>query len=277
MNKSVLNNITGWLVAAMALSYGSITAAETVAGDMRQSRSVMVINPTPETQAQTQSLLESAIPTQAPPLSLAPKTTDILPKLAVPRSHILGDTIVLGDRIAITNIDSWLLSGADNDGDGYYQNFTLAFNVRIFDLSAASLLTYPVVYMSFNGGRWEPFQTDTRAFAGERRIELSSQLDKGYPTGDYDFKVELYEVGYQSDILLDSLGPQNAALNGLPLEDGIKDQVYDVINTSGSSNTTSSRYDDTTYGGAMEWFSLVGVLGFMLGRRYCFHSNVNRQ
>ena len=262
MNKSVLNNITGWLVAAMALSYGSMTAAETAAGDLYQTRSVMVMNPSPG--EQNNIPVESGAPTQTLAQDIKPR----IPKMiASPRSHLTSTPI-----FEIINIYSWTIE--DLDRDRYFQSFAVAFDAKgLPGLGLESIKLYAKYYLSINKGDWISYHTSLTFFlrsGGTHNLELETVLEgPEYYSGNYDVLIDIYEVSNNPNpILIASIDLNNSKyLTNLFLEGSHLDNVPA---TTTPPVVIYQPEPTITYGGAMEWFSLVGVFGFMLGRRYYF-------
>jgi len=107
----------------------------------------------------------------------------------------------------------------DLDGDGFYSEFTLEFDAD-FDSGYADV--YGVVYYSLNGGDWiELFETDVFTIyfddAGDA-YTVSFSLIEDFPTGEYDFLIDLYEDGYSG--IVDTIdSTDDFDLYALPLED----------------------------------------------------------
>lgn len=107
----------------------------------------------------------------------------------------------------------------DFDGDGYFHGFAVTFDA---DVSEGWADVYAELYLSRNGGPWNRYFT-TRVFSiqgadSADAYEVVTDLDIGYPTGDYDVLIELYDA--ESGDFLTDFGPADtSALAWLPLED----------------------------------------------------------
>jgi len=113
----------------------------------------------------------------------------------------------------------------DDDGDGYYHYFSVIFDP---DVTIGSADVYAKLYLSLNGGQWNHYFT-TQVFtivedSALDEYEVATALIYGYPPGDYDILIELYEVGWPDVVA--SRGPfEDYDLNYLPLEDEDHDYV----------------------------------------------------
>lgn len=109
--------------------------------------------------------------------------------------------------------------GVDYDRDGYYSRFTLSFEPEVM---AGYDRVYADIYLSYEGRTWD-YLTSTSvhrisAAGGSNVINITSELDYGYPPGEYDVLIELRDA--YTDRLLVSAGPDTeGALGFLPLED----------------------------------------------------------
>ncbi len=147
------------------------------------------------------------------------------------QSKTRGSASKPGDGTATTKsvgIDFWFYDAdvqlfADDDGDGYFHGIDLLFDADTI-YSAAEV--YAVVYLSLDLGPWNEYGA-TEDFwifgaSGNDDYVLVTELMSGYPTGDYDLLIELFDAG--NDSLLASFGPvDSSALSFLPLEDFNKD------------------------------------------------------
>ena len=111
----------------------------------------------------------------------------------------------------------------DDDGDGYYHGIDLLFDA---DTIYASARVYAVVYLSRDFGPWNEYgiTEDFRIYGASSDDEyvLVTELMSGYPRGDYDLLIELFDAG--SHEFLASFGPDDSsALGYLPLEDFKRD------------------------------------------------------
>jgi hypothetical protein len=112
----------------------------------------------------------------------------------------------------------------DDDRDGYYHGIDLLFDADTI-YSAAEV--YAVVYLSLDFGPWNEYGVteDFWIFGASATDEyvLVTELMSGYPTGDYDLLIELFDAA--DDSFLASFGPdETSALSYLPLEDFNRDE-----------------------------------------------------
>lgn len=112
----------------------------------------------------------------------------------------------------------------DIDNDGYYHGIDLLFDADTI-YSAAEV--YAVVYLSLDYGPWNEYgETEDFWLYGESSSDeyvLVTDLMSGYPTGDYDLLIELYDAVDSS--FLASFGPEDTSeLEFLPLEDSNRDK-----------------------------------------------------
>ncbi len=118
----------------------------------------------------------------------------------------------------------------DLDGDGYYSQFGIDFDA---DLDTAEFAdVYAIIYYSENGGPWTEFfvTEDFTLFSDDIGDEYSVTfiLNSDFPTNQYDFLIDLYEVGF-SDIVA-TIGPEeDSDLFALPLEDEINDTSISFV------------------------------------------------
>lgn len=118
--------------------------------------------------------------------------------------------------------DAWVSLSYDQDWDGYYTDITLTFDADTYYSMAE---VFAVVYLSYEGGAWAEYAyTEDFTIYGELASDeyvIQTTLASGYPTGDYDILIELYDAytGY----LVADMGPEYAQLSYLPLEDLILD------------------------------------------------------
>lgn len=141
----------------------------------------------------------------------------------------LGKKIGLIENAGISKashetVDFWIYDADsvvfyDFDGDGYFHGLTVYFDADVSDGVAD---VYAELYLSRNGGPWNRYYT-TRVFSifgadSEDEYEVVTEFDTGYPSGDYDVLVELYDAD-SGDFLAD-IGPvDDTDLAYLPLED----------------------------------------------------------
>ena len=147
-----------------------------------------------------------------------------------------------GDRVSAANKaaagqakssanDFWFYTAdvvlfGDDDADGYFHGIDLLFDAdTIYD----SVDVYAVAYLSLNGGPWNEYVT-TNVFtiygaSSEDEYVIVTELESGYPTGDYDLLIELYDAF--DGAFLAEFGPADTAeLSYLALEDYQLDAPY---------------------------------------------------
>ncbi len=146
----------------------------------------------------------------------------------------------------------------DDDRDGYYYGIDLLFDA---DTIYASAPVYAVLYLSLNGGPWNEY-TATEDFwingsSADDEYVVVTELQSGYPTGDYDILIELFDAN-TGEFLAD-FGPESSsALSFLALEDFNRDApVFD-------RPVTVSRGRG---GGGAAGLLMLGVLGIAAARR----------
>jgi hypothetical protein len=113
---------------------------------------------------------------------------------------------------------------ADDDNDGYFHGIDVLFDA---DTIYSSAEVYAVLYLSLDFGPWNEYgQTEDFWLFGSSADDdyvLVTELMSGYPTGDYDLLIELFDAGNNS--FLASFGPDDSsALSFLSLEDFHKDE-----------------------------------------------------
>lgn len=129
---------------------------------------------------------------------------------------------------------------ADYDNDGYYFGIDLWFDA---DTNYAIADVYAVIYLSYEFGPWEEYaETEDITLFGSAASDdytVETELIAGYPTGDYDILIELYDA--DTNLFLASIGPEDSsALSYLPLEDSGRDsrgggETQVVVNSGGGS------------------------------------------
>ncbi len=108
----------------------------------------------------------------------------------------------------------------DRDGDGYHSEFRVRFDA---DVRAGDALVHARLYLRRAGEREWYLYRETDDFwihgqSGSDDYYVTTTLDAGYPTGEYDVLIDLYESGYSG--IVATLGPlDSGALSYLPLEE----------------------------------------------------------
>ncbi len=168
--------------------------------------------------------------------------------------RVAGQQKLSGTAAQSGSFDFWIYDAdvdlyGDLDRDGYYAGVDLLFDA---DTTYAVADVYAVIYLSYEFGPWNEYVTtqDFTIFgaSGGDEYVVDTELVSGYPTGDYDILIELFDA-YDGTFLA-SFGPEDSSeLSYLPLEDIGRDTPRDttVVVTQG--------------GGAASWLLLLGVFG----------------
>ncbi|MEL7185330.1 MAG: choice-of-anchor H family protein, partial [Pseudomonadota bacterium] len=161
------------------------------------------------------------------------------------------------------NDDFWFYDAtvdlfADTDNDGYYFGIDLMFDADTL-YSAADV--YAVIYLSYELGPWNEYaETETFTIfgaSGTDEYTVESELISGYPTGEYDILIELFDAF--DDSFVASIGPdETSELAFLPLEDAGRDTP--PVETQVVVNTGSG-------GGSLGWIALLALAGIAARRR----------
>ncbi len=147
---------------------------------------------------------------------------------------------------ASVNIEFWFYDAytelyADSDRDGYYSGIVLTFDA---DTVWTAADVFAVVYLSYEYGPWNEYaETDVFTIFGSSALDeytIETDLVAGYPPGDYDVLIELYDA--YDGALVASIGPEESPdLALLPLEDAgydapVDDVTHIVVNTGGGGS-----------------------------------------
>lgn len=109
---------------------------------------------------------------------------------------------------------------ADSDGDGFHREFRVRFDA---DVISGEAVVYARLYLRRAGDAdWLLYHEtdDFHIFAddGDDDYFVTTTLDDGWPTGDYDVLIDLYESGFSG--IVATIGPfDSGALALLPLEE----------------------------------------------------------
>ena len=147
---------------------------------------------------------------------------------------------------------------SDFDNDGYYFGIDLMFDA---DTTWSAADVYAVVYLSFEYGPWNEY-AETEDFtiygaSGGDNYIIETELVSGYPTGNYDMLIELFDA-YDGTYLA-SIGPDDTSeLALLPLEDSVLDTP---------AGTTTQVVVNRGGGGAVGFFLLFAILAVRMTRR----------
>jgi hypothetical protein len=153
------------------------------------------------------------------------------------------------------NADFWFYLAdvelfGDSDRDGYYSGIDLLFDIDTY-YSAADI--FAVAYLSKDGGPWEEYAVteDFTIFgsSGTDDYIVVTDLVSGYPRGDYDILVEVFDA--DTGEFLAYIGPEDTSeLAFLPLEDMERD-----------APTTETRVTVSSGGGGASDLLLLMFLG----------------
>lgn len=142
----------------------------------------------------------------------------------------------------------------DDDFDGYFSEFTLNFDV---DYDNGPATVYAKIYYSYQGGDWTWFYTtqdfDINGNASSDTYSLTTTLTSRFPTGDYDFLIDIYESGVSG--IVDTYSSDNDFdLANLPLED----IGYDSINNQDITlqSLSFNSYGDDDFDGFYHGFNI---------------------
>lgn len=154
------------------------------------------------------------------------------------KQHILP--LLLLAALPITGLaspDHWIYEADvelfdDLDSDGYYTFLSVRVDA---DSLRTSAWVFAELWLSDDGVNWEHYHsTDDFLIGGETgddEIFIETELVEGYPTGEYDLLVELYDVTNPDfPTFSDEYGPnQDSAMALLPLEDISQDPEPVVV------------------------------------------------
>lgn len=167
-----------------------------------------------------------------------------------------------GDSAKTASSDFWFYSADvqifnDDDRDGYFHGIDLLFDADTY-FDAADV--YVVAYLSYEGGPWNEYAVTNdftlNGATSDDEYVIVTELETGYPAGDYDLLIELYDAIDGS--FLAEFGPaDSSALSFLPLEDMQRDApIVEEVVVIGHGG----------HGGGGAAFGLL-PLAFMLLRR----------
>ena len=175
-----------------------------------------------------------------------------------------GQQKTSGNDARTPNTDFWFYTADvelfnDRDRDGYYAGIDLLFDADTYYEVAE---VYAVIYLSYEYGPWNEYaETDNFTIFGassEDEYIVETDLVAGYPTGNYDILIELYDA--YDNAFVAEFGPEDTSeLSILPLEDSTRDApgpvTTQVVVSSGG-------------GGSLGWFLLLGLgAAFAAARR----------
>lgn len=146
---------------------------------------------------------------------------------------------------------------SDRDGDGYHSEFRIRFDA---DVIVGGAYVYAKLYLRRAGeSEWFLYhETDDFYITGQTSDDeyyVTTTLDDGYPTGEYDVLIDLYESGFSG--IVATLGPgESGALSYLPLEESGLDVPIGISGYS-IGNVTTTLLGDTDGDGHYSRFSIA--------------------
>lgn len=148
----------------------------------------------------------------------------------------------------------------DNDDDGYYQKFSIVFDA---DSDSSSWQTvFAKLYLSNDGGNtWlHYFTTDSFIIESDHSYDdykVVTTLHQGYPAGEYDVLIDLYEDKNDELIVATYSHLNSSELAALPLES---------VNFD-SSNPKIKSKSKGSGGGSSSWQALIYVMLLLIARK----------
>lgn len=165
-----------------------------------------------------------------------------------------GELLRTTDHIDYWFYDAWVTLYSDRDYDGYFSGFSLEFDA---DTAYYQAPVYAVVYLGKND-YYEPFHvTSVFTLFGESSddsVLLESDLETGYPTGDYDILIELIDA--QSDLHVATIDAYSDA-----------DLSYQSLESADFDQPVTSEVVVEYHAGSWGIFGLVALAGLVLIRR----------
>jgi hypothetical protein len=128
-------------------------------------------------------------------------------------------------KMSARSSDFWIFDAGsvlltDRDRDGFHSEFRIRFDA---DVISGSAVVYARLYLRRVGDRDWLLYHETDDFSifeddGDDDFFVTTKLDEGWPTGDYDVLIDLYESGFSG--IVATIGPLDSdALALLPLEE----------------------------------------------------------
>ena len=133
----------------------------------------------------------------------------------------------------------------DRDDDGFHHEFRVRFDA---DVISGSAIVYARLYLRRAGDRDWLLYHETDDFQifeddGDDDYFVITSLDDGWPTGDYDVLIDLYESGFSG--IVATIDPQDSgALALLPLEETGLDLPIELPGYAIDDVTTTLLIDD---------------------------------
>ena len=237
-------NSAVYLCAAMLLLAGTTVALAESSEEPRVSRS---------SQGQVGQPVRSSSLDELEPLIVAgnrDKTTRANKALSQSGSQ----TVLKSPNVEFWIYDASVELYSDWDRDGFYVGIDLNLDA---DTVYSVADVYAVIYLSHDYGPWNEFSStdDFTIFgaSGDDEYVIETELVSGYPTGDYDILIELFDT-YDGSFVA-SFGPEDSPeLSFLPLEDAGRDTpptTTVIVNEGGGGSM-----------GLLGLLTLLGLAGF---------------
>jgi hypothetical protein len=176
----------------------------------------------------------------------------------VPLEEVGLDVPIELPGFSIGKVSTTLL--IDDDGDGHYSQFRVAFDP---DSDVGSHYVYARVWVRPRGGSWiEEHVTDdfvVDPHGSQDTYAFTADWLSGYPTAYYDLQIDLFDAA--TNLLVASAGSERPEFAQIPLEDASRD-VRPNPPAGGGGGSNTSR--ESGGGGA---FSLFGLFALLAGAR----------
>lgn len=165
-----------------------------------------------------------------------------------------GEMLRTTDHIDYWFYDAWVTLYGDRDYDGYFYGFSLEFDA---DTTYYQAPVYAIVYLGKNDF-YEPFHV-TAVFtlfgeSSDDSVLLESELETGYPTGDYDILIELIDA--DSDLHVATIDAYSDA-----------DLSYQSLESAEFDQPVTSEVVVEYHAGSWGLAGLIGLAGLVLIRR----------
>lgn len=147
--------------------------------------------------------------------------------------------------------DAWVEFRRDNDGDGFYNHFSVEFDA---DTEYSSALVYARLYLGDDEVFKEYHTTSDFSIYADSSNDsfvVDSELLSGFPSDDYEVLIELYDA-YSNELVATLDGNNDADLFLLPLE-SLEYEAAQVVVVR-------------EHGGSLGWWAIL-LLPFILCRQ----------
>ncbi|MFT4993108.1 MAG: hypothetical protein ACI965_000126 [Paraglaciecola sp.] len=216
------NSIIGWLALLVLVPAGQVSAQSWSAKSIEKHR-----GNTSEVMTKSSQGVKLLI---APLVKTAQDKDSASGKKASPAQAQSGMTLLARPQVQALDHEFWIYDAqvslySDPDFDGYYHHFSVEFD-------ADTVFEHADVYARLYLGRGEVFQEfhTSSVFhidgeSSDDSFEVDSELLTGFPSGDYELLIELYDA--LNDELVATLdGNSDADLYSLALESADFEEVY---------------------------------------------------